>query len=323
MGGLMMALAGGLKGLGDGMIDKAKADREAAIVALARTHQVEDRDVNIAATKANLDTSEAGATQREQMGNDTSVKTTGMNNATSLADTASNNATSIKTTGMNNATSRADTATTEEGANTRNRATLDAAANSVDRLLPPSGNGQQIALTKSGKTIPLKDGSGAPITGDVTLTAPESRLLKVYQAKNVLRDEDGSAIVDPGGRLQYDDAKIDAQLRAAGQSRLADKISGTAPPSTSTPFLNTDANNATDTGIGAAAIPGQTGGGLTTNLFGGGNNLTPPANPSTGGNQSPAVDFSKATASATNPKTGQKILQVGGQWYDMTGKPVQ
>jgi hypothetical protein len=270
MGGLLRALAGGLKGIGDGMIDKAKADREAAIVALARQGAVQDRDATFAHQDANLATSEAGANSRADNNNATSITTTGMNNATQIADTASNNQTSIRTTGMNNATSTANTGATIAGENARSAAALAHDDGLVDKVLPQP-DGSQVVVKKGGTASTLIGDDGKPVQGDVSLSPSQNRLLAVYKSKNVLRDADGAAITDAGGRPQYDWAAIDSQLRGAGKGNVADLLSGQTVQPKNDLVLAPNASAPGATGI----VPATSGGGLTSNLFGAPD--TPPA----------------------------------------------
>lgn len=249
MGGLMRALAGGLKGLGDGMIDKAKADREAAIAATLRAGQVQDRDVNIAATAANLNTSEAGANLRADNANATSITTTGMNNDQSGANAQLGADTAITTTGMNNATSTANTATTQAGENARNDKTTqtskDVAGIRAD------------AYNHKTDSIASQYGTGKPLTYNQALTTARQAYKDQVAASGPLTDTDGTII--PADKAIAD---------------IADKLR-----------TRSGAQNTIPTVPSSGTVPGfggdQAATGLTTNLFGASPAPAPPppANP--------------------------------------------
>lgn len=275
MGGLLRGLAGALSGFGQGMIEKAKEDREDKLLAIARAQKVSDTQGQYAHEDATQATSEAGATARNASNNATSITTTGMNNDTSTANTKSNNATTIQATGMNNATSTANTDATIQGEGDRQAAGFTHDDNSVDRVMPQQ-DGSQVVVTKGGSAKPLVTADGTPVQGDFTLSASNQRLLAVYKAKNIMRDGDGAPILDANRMPQYDWGAIDTQLRNAGKSAIADVISGQTPMGSPTPqsFSSGNADQ-----MGATALGGNVslGGGLTSSLFGGTPSTVTPA----------------------------------------------
>lgn len=300
MAGLLLrALAGATKGLGDSMIEKAKNARADQLDALKRSQSVEDRDAGFAHQDKNLATTEAGADSRL---------------ATSEAGANTRNAATI-------AGSAANTAATEAGANTRNAATIKAEgtrqqagfsndASTVDKVIPQD-DGTEVGVTKKGAAVPIKTADGAPVRGEVALSPADTRLLSAYKERNVLKDADGQIVKDTYGHPQPDWDAIDAQLRSAGKGALADRISGVAPGGGGA-FSNYTVGGVPDTTAPSFGASNLGGGLLNPSGKGPASIIAPQA----------SFDPSKATATATNPKTGAKIFQIGNQWFDATGKPV-
>jgi hypothetical protein len=243
MGGLMRALAGGLKGLGDGMIDKAKADREAAIVALARTNAVADRDAGYAQqdklqgnTFAHDDTfQQAGFTHA-----DTSQQAQfGQQNTITDKEIAAHHADAVL--GANTSTSN----TAAQIAAAKNL--QDSAANQFSNvtqsddgtMYATNKNGQAVTVTNKATGQPMKAlgkdiGSGAYTAAihaslDADGAVDQDKLNSIVQSLRANRTPDASKILPP----------------AAPEPSIAERLTNWLTPS-----------------------PTTSGGGLTTNMYG-------------------------------------------------------
>jgi hypothetical protein len=180
-----------------------------------------------------------------------------MNNQTQRDDTASNNATTIKATGMNNATSTANTGATIAGEGARQAAGFAHDDTQVENVEPVDG--KLMAVTKTGKGIAVRDSSGSLVQTDQALTAAQQRVLNVYKSQHIVRDEDGATVFDAYRQPQVDWDGVVKSMRAGGQGRLADIVSGT--PTQPAPTLTLSPGSGLDEDVGATSLP-VTGGGL-------------------------------------------------------------
>lgn len=240
MAGLLMRALGGVtKGIGEGMIQQAKEARENAIMAWQRSNQVADRDTGF----AHQDTMQAKTFGHE----DTSQKASFDHADTTLATTEAG---ADRRQGVTEAGAKERLGISEAGANTRNAATIAAEKDRADTAasqyadIKPQADGTFVGMNKKGQAVPITDPSGKPIvtTNDKVPPSVSAAILKAHTTK----DENDNPVVDMPKYL--------ADMQAA-QAQYANKPA---------PYVNKGAGVSAD--MGAAGM--QTGGGLTSNIFG-------------------------------------------------------
>lgn len=251
MAGLLgRAIAGALKGVGDGMVEDAKKAREDALAALTRAQQVEDRNALFTHQDQTTATTEAGADRRQ------GVSEQGQTTRLGISEKGANDRLTTSEAGANK---RA--AMSEGGANARNAATIqaegdrqaagfkhedDSAANRFDDI-KPQADGTYIAINKNGVAKKLIDKDGVPVTAP-TDKVPPSVAAAIFKAHTTIGDN-GNPVVDTDAALE-DLAKAEKQY-------------ATRPGPVQVPGMMTPP--AAGAGVGGTATMPM--GGLTSNLF--------------------------------------------------------
>lgn len=240
MAGLLMRALGGVtKGIGEGMIQQAKEARENAIMAWQRSNQVADRDTGF----AHQDTMQAKTFGHE----DTSQQKSFDHADTTLATTEAG---ADRRQGVTEAGANTRLGISEAGSNARTDKTIAAAkeeratAASQFSDIKPQADGTFVGMNKNGQGIQITDPSGKPIvtTNDKVPPSVSAAILKAHTTK----DENDNPVVNMPAYL--------ADMQAA-QKQYAHQPE---------PYVNKGAGASADTG--AAGM--QTGGGLTSSIFG-------------------------------------------------------
>jgi len=247
MGGLLRALAGGLKGLGDGMIDKAKADREAAIAAIARSNAVADRDAGFAHQDASQAVTESGADRR------LGVTETGATDRTNIGEAGANARLGISEAGANTRS-----AASEAGANSRNAATIKGASDLQDKA---AGQFTDIKANADGYVAFDKKGNGKMITdaNGQTIVPPDSKVPATV----------ATAIIKAHTTMNGNDPVINDPDAMFADLQKAEQHYGKTPASPL--YLNSTGGLPGQPASGATMsnITQPASGGLTSNIFGG------------------------------------------------------
>lgn len=304
MAGLLTRAIGGIaKGVGEGMIQKAKDAREQALLQWTRGNQVADRDAGFAHQDAG---------QAKLFGHEDTSQQAGFDHAdTTLATTEAG---ADRRLGVS-----------ESGANTRNAASIAGAASNTqatikgesDRQTAGAGlygtpteapDGTMYVQNKNGEAVTLKDkATGQPIKA-LGKDIPEG----AYSAA-IKQSMDGDTV---------DQDKLTSLLQTIRASRLPDasKILPTPAPA---PSLMDRIGNVFSPAPASAAPTGQ---GLTSNLAGAQPKpLTPPGIGSTGNSAPPSAPpkLSKVPNLQYSASKNQFRDPTSGAVYDLNGNPVK
>lgn len=240
MAGLLRAIGGIAKGIGQGMIEQAKQERENAIMQFNRGNQVADRDAGFAHQDSmqaaqfgqqdkTLNTTEAGADRRQGV----------------------SEAGSDRRQGVSEAGSDRRLGVSEAGSDRRQAATITAAKETADTAagqfadVKPQADGTYVAINKKGEAKQITDPSGKPIvsTNDKVPPSVSAALLKAH------------TVIDPSTELPIVDMPAYLKDMALAQKQYSHQPDGSPMADT---YLSRDPS--------ALQQPGA--GGLTSNLFG-------------------------------------------------------
>jgi hypothetical protein len=243
MGGLLRALAGALKGEGDGMIEKAKADREVAMTALARSNTVADRDAGFAHQDSTQAVAEAGSDRR------LGLSEAGATERTNIGEVGAN-----KRLGISEAGQTARLGMSEAGANSRNAASIKGASDLQDKA---AGQFTDIKVNADGYVAFDKRGNGKVITDQDgrAIVPPDSRVPATV----------ATAIIKAHTTMKGDDPVITDPDAMFADLQKAEQHYGKTPSSPL--YLNSTGGISGAATMSNITQPAATGG-LTSNIFG-------------------------------------------------------